>query len=74
MKVVQHGRQYAVNIRKTSNKGWGMSVNIFVQRSTVPLTRRIGIFAGGRRIPKGAFIGIYAGEILTENEGEERGE
>jgi hypothetical protein len=51
-----------------------MSVNIFVQRSTVPLTRRIGIFAGGRRIPKGAFIGIYAGEILTENEGEERGE
>jgi len=53
-RVVQHGRQYAVNIRKTSNKGWG-------------------IFAGGRKIPKGSFIGVYAGELLTENEGEERG-
>ncbi|KAI0302568.1 hypothetical protein BC826DRAFT_421283 [Russula brevipes] len=53
-RVVQHGRQYAVNIRKTSNKGWG-------------------IFAGRQKIPKGSFIGIYAGELLTENEGEERG-
>lgn len=42
-------------------------------RSTVPLTHRIGIFAGGRKIPKGSFIGIYAGELLTENEGDERG-
>jgi hypothetical protein len=25
LKVVQHGRQYTVNIRKTTNKGWGMS-------------------------------------------------
>ena len=30
LKVVQHGRQYGVNIRKTTNKGWGMSLNIFV--------------------------------------------
>jgi histone-lysine N-methyltransferase SUV39H len=30
LKVVQHGRQYAVNIRKTTNKGWGMSLNIFI--------------------------------------------
>jgi hypothetical protein len=30
LKVVQHGRQYAVNIRKTTNKGWGMAVNGFV--------------------------------------------
>ncbi|KAI0000464.1 hypothetical protein BJV77DRAFT_939222 [Russula vinacea] len=51
---VQHGRQHAVNIRKTTNKGWG-------------------IFAGRQRIPKGSFIGIYAGELLSENEGEERG-
>ncbi|KAI0283670.1 hypothetical protein BGY98DRAFT_685213 [Russula aff. rugulosa BPL654] len=53
-RVAQHGRQYAVNIRKTTNKGWG-------------------IFAGRQKIPKGSFIGIYAGELLTENEGEERG-
>lgn len=30
LKVIQHGRQYAVNIRKTTNKGWGMSLNIFI--------------------------------------------
>ncbi|KAH9978866.1 hypothetical protein BGW80DRAFT_1165552, partial [Lactifluus volemus] len=53
-RVVQRGRQYAVNIRKTSNKGWG-------------------IFAGRQKIPKGSFIGVYAGELLTENEGDSRG-
>ncbi|KAF8271272.1 hypothetical protein EI94DRAFT_1770486 [Lactarius quietus] len=53
-RVVQRGRQYAVNIRKTTNKGWG-------------------IFAGRQKIPKGSFIGIYAGELLTEKETEERG-
>lgn len=26
MKVVQRGRQYALNIRKTTNKGWGTSI------------------------------------------------
>ena len=41
--------------------------------STVPLTRHIGIFAGRQKIPKGSFIGIYAGELLTENEGDARG-
>jgi hypothetical protein len=25
LKVVQQGRRYTVNIRKTTNKGWGMS-------------------------------------------------
>jgi len=53
-RVVQHGRQYAVNIRKTTNKGWG-------------------VFAGRQKIPKGSFIGVYAGELLTENEGDKRG-
>jgi histone-lysine N-methyltransferase SUV39H len=33
----------------------------------------IGVFAGRQKIPKGSFIGVYAGELLTENEGEERG-
>ncbi|KAH8995628.1 hypothetical protein EDB92DRAFT_1794320 [Lactarius akahatsu] len=53
-RVVQRGRQYTVNIRKTTNKGWG-------------------IFAGRQKIPKGSFIGIYAGELLSERETEERG-
>lgn len=33
----------------------------------------IGVFAGRQKIPKGSFIGIYAGELLTEKETEERG-
>lgn len=32
-----------------------------------------GVFAGPRRIPSGTFIGIYAGELLTDEVGEERG-
>ncbi|KAH7885160.1 hypothetical protein F5I97DRAFT_2031415 [Phlebopus sp. FC_14] len=32
-----------------------------------------GVFAGAKKIPKGAYIGIYAGELLTDPEGEERG-
>ncbi|KAI0268604.1 hypothetical protein BC834DRAFT_821143 [Gloeopeniophorella convolvens] len=53
-RVVQRGRQYQVNIRKTTNKGWG-------------------IFAGRQKIPKGSFIGIYAGELLSDEEGDVRG-
>ena len=32
-----------------------------------------GVSAGNRRIPKGSYLGIYAGELLTEQEGDERG-
>ncbi|KAN0087812.1 histone-lysine N-methyltransferase [Tylopilus felleus] len=32
-----------------------------------------GVSAGNKKIPKGSYIGIYAGELLTEQEGEERG-
>ncbi|KAF8623753.1 hypothetical protein AX15_006196 [Amanita polypyramis BW_CC] len=32
-----------------------------------------GIFANQKKIYKGTFIGIYAGELLTDEEGEERG-
>lgn len=31
-----------------------------------------GIFAG-RKIPSGTFVGIYSGEIITDDEGERRG-
>jgi len=32
-----------------------------------------GVFAGSRKIPSGSFVGIYAGELLTDAVGEERG-
>ncbi|KIJ60316.1 hypothetical protein HYDPIDRAFT_97177, partial [Hydnomerulius pinastri MD-312] len=32
-----------------------------------------GVFAGAKKIPKGSYLGIYAGELLTEAEGDERG-
>ena len=33
----------------------------------------IGIFAGPKRIPGMSFVGVYAGEYLTDEEGEKRG-
>ncbi|KAI5989008.1 hypothetical protein EDD15DRAFT_2171820 [Pisolithus albus] len=32
-----------------------------------------GVFAGPKKIPRGSYIGIYTGELLTEQEGEARG-
>ncbi|KAF8551875.1 SET domain-containing protein [Imleria badia] len=32
-----------------------------------------GVSAGNKKIPKGSYIGIYAGELLTEQEGDTRG-
>ncbi|KAF8343645.1 hypothetical protein F5887DRAFT_885580 [Amanita rubescens] len=32
-----------------------------------------GVFAGQKKIYKGAFVGVYAGELITDEEGEERG-
>ncbi|TFK24558.1 SET domain-containing protein [Coprinopsis marcescibilis] len=32
-----------------------------------------GVFAGPKKIPRGTFLGIYAGEILSEEEGQTRG-
>ncbi|KAG1739455.1 uncharacterized protein EDB91DRAFT_1053752 [Suillus paluster] len=53
-RVVQRGRRYAVNIKRTEHKGWG-------------------IFNAQKRIPKGSFMGIYAGELLTIDEADRRG-
>lgn len=50
----------------------GYVVNFFVLwvlNTSPPL----GIFAGKQKIPKGSFIGIYSGELLSEDEGDERG-
>jgi len=32
-----------------------------------------GVFVGSKKIPRGTFIGIYAGELLTDKTGDERG-
>ncbi|KAG2128685.1 hypothetical protein DEU56DRAFT_741748 [Suillus clintonianus] len=53
-RVVQRGRRYAVSIKRTESKGWG-------------------VFNGPKRIPKGSFIGTYAGELLTVEESDHRG-
>jgi hypothetical protein len=33
----------------------------------------LGVFAGSKKIYSGTFIGIYAGELLTDEVGEQRG-
>lgn len=35
--------------------------------------RLTGVFNGSKKIPQGTFIGIYAGELLTDGEAHERG-
>ncbi|KAF8996029.1 hypothetical protein BDQ17DRAFT_962988 [Cyathus striatus] len=32
-----------------------------------------GVFAGPRKIPKGTFLGVYSGELITDAAGEQRG-
>jgi len=36
-------------------------------------TKGWGVFAGAKKIPEGTFIGIYSGELLTDNVAHERG-
>ena len=38
-----------------------------------PVYLSIGVFAGPKKIPGMSFIGVYAGEYLTDDEGEKRG-
>lgn len=33
----------------------------------------IGVFAGHKKIPEGTYIGIYSGELLTDDVAHERG-
>ena len=48
-------------------------VRLYVIVSYCSSICHIGVFAGRQKIPKGSFIGIYAGELLSEKETEERG-
>jgi histone-lysine N-methyltransferase SUV39H len=70
--VVQHGRRAAINICKTRDKGWGKRAFV-VQDFPDLLSVILGVFAGAKKICNGTFIGIYAGELLTDEVGEARG-
>ena len=58
------------------NKRQGMgSASIYIYiASVIPAHQRpTGVFAGPKKIPSGTFIGIYAGELLTDAVSEMRG-
>ncbi|KXN85111.1 Histone-lysine N-methyltransferase, H3 lysine-9 specific [Leucoagaricus sp. SymC.cos] len=67
-RVVQHGRKIQISIKKTAEKGWDN-----FEKARISTDRVIGIFNGPKRMPRGTFLGIYAGELLTDEEGEKRG-
>jgi histone-lysine N-methyltransferase SUV39H len=68
--VAQRGRQHAIDIRKTENRGWGK----FFDVNSMPDTHLVlGVFAA-EFIPKGTFLGIYSGELLLDVEAEVRAE
>ena len=69
-KVVQHGRKVEVNIQKTEKKGWG-KIKLYSFESKLNIFAA-GVFAGSKRILANSFVGIYAGELLTDAEGDER--
>ncbi len=59
-----------VDIVKTPNKGWGDWSKILFFAVVADL--HLGIFAR-RKIGRGIYVGVYAGELLKDADGEERG-
>src|ERR1700733_3278969 len=57
------------------NKRQGMgSASIYIYCIRIPRSpKTTGVFAGPKKIPSGTFIGIYAGELLTDAVSEMRG-
>lgn len=53
---------------RVAQQGRKVQVNI-----AKTLNKGWGVFAGTKKIPAGTFIGIYAGELLTNAEAEQRG-
>ncbi|KAG6918784.1 hypothetical protein DXG01_011535 [Tephrocybe rancida] len=72
-RVVQHGRKCAVRIQKTQEKGWGLYQFVKLYTIVIDSICASGVFAGPKKILAGSFIGIYAGELLTDRVGELRG-
>jgi len=55
------------------DKGEGLGYVLRPDRDDAVLILGVGVFVGSKGIPCGTFIGIYAGELLTDAVGEERG-
>lgn len=58
--------------RRQSTRG-GVSIEILTFLICVSNHVESGVFADQKKIYKGTYIGIYAGELITDEEGEERG-
>jgi histone-lysine N-methyltransferase SUV39H len=48
----------------------GRTVAVTIQKTE---KKGWGVFAGSKKIPSGTFLGIYSGELLNNEESEERG-
>lgn len=71
--MVQQGRQSVIGIVKTEKKGWGKDL---LRQSEMPKSADsscAGVFnCGEKSIPRGSYIGIYAGELISEAEAQRR--
>ena len=68
--VVQHGRKHEICIKKTPNKGWG---NTYILMCQIICSVFTGVFAGPKKIPAYTYLGVYAGEYITDADAEVRG-
>ncbi len=68
--VMQRGRTHEVRIKKTHDKGWGES-NRKAVRVMSSMNACTGVFAG-EDIANRVFVGVLAGEYISEAECNER--
>lgn len=73
-RVIQRGRQKTapVDLFKTRKKGWGVQVRDIDRNRYRDPAQRHRLRDEGI-IPRGTFLGIYTGELITEAESERRG-
>lgn len=71
--VVQHGRKVPLNIVKAGGSTFSHVVRSRSLVVSQTPRKGWGVFADSKPIPAGTYIGTYAGELLTNEEGEERG-
>ncbi len=73
-RVIQRGRQRSapVDLFKTRKKGWGVQVRDIDRSRYRDHAQRYRLRDDGV-IPRGTYLGIYTGELITEAESERRG-
>ena len=69
-RVVQRGRKIPLEIFKTEKKGWGKELS-YLYTCWIWANYSIGLRCP-QRIPKGAFVDTYTGELITLREAEKR--